>query len=138
MKEREQMGTFHHEMQIFSANGDRSEMVDALVDTGASYSQIPASVLQRLGILPTDTVEAVLADGRVVEDLAAEIRVRIDGLETFTWVTFGPENVASLMGAHALEGVRLAVDPLRRLLVPTRILRMRNEQIDDLTGQSGQ
>ncbi len=75
-------------------------------------------------LIPTDTVEAVLADGRVVEDLAAEIRVRIDGLETFTWVTFGPENVASLMGAHALEGVRLAVDPLRRILVPTRILRM--------------
>ena len=57
-------------------------------------------------------------------ELAAEIRVRIDGLETFTWVTFGPDNVAPLMGAHALEGVRLAVDPLRRILVPTRILRM--------------
>ena len=118
------MGTFYHEMQVFSANGDRVETVDALVDTGASYSQVPASLLRSLGISPTDTVEAVLADGRVVEDLAAEIRVRIDGLETFTWVTFGPEDVESLMGAHALEGVRLAVDPLRRILVPTRILRM--------------
>ena len=118
------MGTFYHEMQVISANGDRVETVDALVDTGASYSQVPGSILQRLGIAPTDTVEAVLAGGRVVEDLAAEIRVRIDGLETFTWVTFGPEEVASLMGAHALEGVRLAVEPLRRVLVPTRILRM--------------
>ena len=118
------MGIFYHEMQILSASGDRFETVDALVDTGASYSQVPGSVLQRLGIFPTDTVEAELADGRVVEDSAAEIRVRIDGLETFTWVTFGPEDVASLIGAHALEGVRLAVDPLRRLLVPTRILRM--------------
>ena len=118
------MGTFYHEMQALSANGDRSETVDALVDTGASYSQVPGSVLQRLGIIPTDTVEAVLADGRVVEDLAAEIRVRIEGRETTTWVTFGPENVASLMGAHALEGVRMAVDPLHGVLVPTRILRM--------------
>lgn len=118
------MGTFYHEMQVYSANGDRSETLDALVDTGASYSQVPGSILQRLGIVPTDTVEAILADGRVVEDLAAEIRVRIDGRETTTWVTFGPEDVASLMGAHALEGVRLAVDPLRSELVPTRILRM--------------
>ena len=118
------MGTVYHEMQVISANGDRVETLDALVDTGAPYSQVPGSILQRLGIVPTDTVEAVSADGRVVEDLAAEIRVRIDGLETFTWVTFGPEEVASLMGAHALEGVRLAVDPLRRVLVPTRILRM--------------
>jgi clan AA aspartic protease len=118
------LGTFYHEMQVFSANGDRSETVDALVDTGASYSQVPGSILQRLGIIPTDTVDAVLADGREVEDLAAEIRVRIAGRETTTWVTFGPENVASLMGAHALEGVRLGVDPSRRILVPTRILRM--------------
>ena len=118
------MGTFYHEMQVFSANGDRFETVDALVDTGASYSQVPGSTLQRLGISPTDTVEAVLADGREVEDLGAEIRVRIDGRETSTWVTFGPENVAALLGAHALEGVRLAVDPLRRILIPTRILRM--------------
>lgn len=121
------MGTFYHEMQVFSANGDRSETVDSLVDTGASYSQVPGSILQRLGIIPTGTVEAELADGRVVEDLAAEIRVRIDGREITTWVTFCPENVASLMGAHALEGVRLAVDPSRRILVPTRILRMRHE-----------
>lgn len=119
-----EMGTFYHEMQVFSANGDRVEMVDALVDTGASYSQIPSSILQRLGISPTDTAEAELADGRIVEDPIAEVRVRINGLETFTWVTFGPEGVSSLLGAHALEGVRLAVDPLRRQLVPTRILRM--------------
>ncbi len=118
------MGTFYHEMQVFSADGDRVESVDALMDTGASYSQVPGSVLRRLGIFPTDTVGAELADCRVAEDPVAEIRVRIDGLETFTWVTFGPEGVASLMGAHALEGVRLAVDPLRQQLIPTRILRM--------------
>ena len=50
--------------------------------------------------------------------------MRIDGLETFTWVTFGPENAAPLMGSHALEDARLAVDPLHRLLIPARILRM--------------
>ena len=122
------MGTFYHEMQVFSANGDRSETVDALVDTGASYSQVPGSILQRLGIFPTDTVEAELADGRVVEDPIAEIRVEINGRATFTWVTFGPENVASLLGAHALEGVRLAVDPSRRRLIPSRILRMRHNR----------
>ena len=117
------MGTFYQEMQVFSPNGDRTETVDALVDTGASYSRIPASILQRLGISPTRTVAAELADGRIVEDLAAEIRVRIDGRETHTWVTFGPENAASLMGAHTLAGVRLTVAPSGRRLIPTRILK---------------
>ena len=118
------MGTFYHPMQVYIASGDGSETIDALADTGAPYSQVPGSILQRLGISPTDTVETVLAGGRVVEDAVAEIRVRIDGLETFTWVTFGREGVAPLLGAHALEGVRLAVDPLQRRLFPTRILRM--------------
>ena len=122
------MGTFYHEMQVFSANGDRSETVDALVDTGASYSLVPGSILQRLGIFPTDTAKAELADGRVVEDPIAEVRVEINGRATFTWVTFGPENVASLLGAHALEGVRLAVGPSRRRLIPSRILRMRHNR----------
>lgn len=118
------MGTFFWPMAVASPDGSRLETVDALVDTGASYSQVPGSVLQRLGIFPTDTVEAELADGRIVEDPIAEVRVQVNGLETYTWVTFGPEGVSPLLGAHALEGVRLAVDPLRRRLVPTRILRM--------------
>ncbi len=111
-------------MEVSSPDGSRWETVDALVDTGASYSQMPGSVLRRLGVSPTDSALAELADGRVVEDAIAETRVRIDGRETSTWVTFGPENVAPLLGAHALEGARLAVDPLRLRLTPTRILRM--------------
>ena len=115
-------------MEVSSPDGSRWETVEALVDTGASYSQVPGSILQRLGIFPTDTVEAELADERVVEDPIAEVRMRIYGLETFTWVTFGPENVAPLLGAHALKGVRMALDPLRRTLIstrfPTRISRM--------------
>ncbi len=62
-------------MEVSSPDGSRWETVDALVDTGASYSQVPSSLLQRLGIVPTDTVEAVLADGRVVADLAWTLRI---------------------------------------------------------------
>ena len=120
------MGTFYHEIQLFSANSDRSETVDALVNTGASYSQVPGSVLRRLGISPTDTAEAELDDGRVVEYPIAEVRVEINGRASFTWVTFGPENVASLLGAHALEGARMAVDPVGLRLIPARILRLRH------------
>ena len=100
--------------------------MDALVDTGASYSQVPGAVLLRLGIFPTDVVQAELADGRIVNDEIAEARVRINGLETYTWVTFGPESVSPLLGAHALEGVRMAVDPVGLRLIPARILRMRH------------
>ena len=121
------MGTFYHPVQVFSSSGDRFETLDALVDTGAFYSQVPGSVLGRLGISPTDTALAELADGRVVEDPIAEVRVRIDGLETFTWVTFGPEDAVPLLGAYTLEGVRMAVDPVGLRLIPATILRMHQQ-----------
>ena len=66
-------------MEVSSPDGSRWETVDALVDTGASYSQVPGSLPQRLGIVPTDTVEAVLADGRVVEDLAPKSECGLTG-----------------------------------------------------------
>ena len=113
-------------MEVSSPDGARWEAVEALVDTGASYSQIPSSILRQLGISPTETVEAELADGRIVNDEIAEARVRINGLETYTWVTFGPESVSPQLGAHALEGVRMAVDPVGLRLIPARILRMRH------------
>ena len=119
------MGTFYQAIQVFSPDGDAFETVDALVDTGASFSQLPGSLLRRLGLFPTDTVPAELADGWVVDDAIAEAKFRIQGRNTYTWVTFGPENAAPLLGAHALEGVRLAADPSRQRLIPTRILRMR-------------
>ncbi len=121
------MGTFCHSVAVISPAGDRLETVDALVDTGAFYSQIPGSVLRRLGVFPTGSALTELADGRVVEDPIAEVRVRVDGQETFTWVTFGSETAAPLLGAYTLEGVRMAVDPVRLRLIPAHILRMHQQ-----------
>lgn len=40
-------------------------------------------------------------------------------------MVFGDEGVSPLLGAYTLEGVRLAVDPVGKRLVPTRALLMR-------------
>lgn len=120
------MGIFYEPLQVISPNGDRTETVDALVDTGAFYSQIPASVLGRLGITPTDAILTELADGQVVESPIAEARVRVGGRETATWVSFVPENALPLLGSYTLEGVRMAVDPTNLRLIPAPILRARH------------
>ena len=52
------MGTFYWPVEVSSPGGSRWGTVDALVDTGASYSQVPGSILQHLGISPTGTPEA--------------------------------------------------------------------------------
>ena len=112
------MGTFCHEMQIFSANGDRSETVDATVDTGAFYTKLPASQLRRIGVVPNRRRRFRLGDGRIVERETGPAIVRVAGEETYTIVVFGEEDTSPLLGAYTLEGAALVVDPQGQLLAP--------------------
>ena len=119
------MGTFSYPVEVGALDGQSYEVVEALVDTGASYTVVPASQLRRLGVTAREHIEFELADGRIIELGIGEARVRIDGRDTVTLVVFGEEGASPLLGAYTLEGVRLAVDPLRQRLVPTRALLMR-------------
>ncbi len=112
------MGTFPYTLEIGDPQGQRYERVEALVDTSASFTVVPASVLQKLGIKAQDRVRFTLADRGVVEREIAETRVRIDGRSVTSIVVFGEEGGPVLVGAYALEGLRLGIDPVNRRLVP--------------------
>lgn len=91
-----------------------------LVDTGAAFSQFPDRLLSSLRLLPARQVPVVLADGTRREQPAAWIEIRHGGRTAFTLVLFGGANGLALLGAHALEGLGLVVDPVRRVLEPGR------------------
>jgi hypothetical protein len=46
------MGTFSVRIEIADITGAHSEVADAIVDTGATRTTIPASILERIGIQP--------------------------------------------------------------------------------------
>ena len=117
------MGTFHWPMEIGPLSGSRFETVNATVDTGATFSQIPGSLLRRLGIVPTRNVRSQPADGSIISDGVADVRIRINGRETYSTVLFGEEGSPILMGSYALEGVVLAVDPHNECLVDLMVTR---------------
>lgn len=112
------MGVFHWPIRLESMDGARSLELDAMVDTGASYTIVPASALRELGVAPMDTIGLVLADGRSVEYEIGEARATIDGRSIPTLVVFGDDDARALLGAYTLEGLRLAVDPTHRRLIP--------------------
>ena len=117
------MGTFYWPMEIGPIGGWRYQTVNAMVDTGATYSQVPGSLLRKLGIVPSRCVESQLADGTVVQDQIGDMRIRIDGRETYSTVLFEEDGSPVLMGSYALEGVTLAVDPYNERLVQLRVSR---------------
>ena len=121
------MGTFTCPLEVISADGSRSEMVDATVDIGSTYTCLPATLLQELGITPIERIKSELADGSI-----GEVRVRVEGVERSTVVLFADEGAPALLGAYTLEGALLVVDPVRQRLAPNHALRIsrRTRSID--------
>ena len=114
------MGTFSVAIEIGDLAGERFEEVVALVDTGATTTVIPGSALRRLGIAPTKRETFEYAGGERVELDMAEARARVAGRETTTWVIFGKEGTAALLGAYTLEGVFWGWTPTARSSSPYR------------------
>src|SRR5438093_5575961 len=110
------MGTFFHPITLVGPDGE--ETVEALVDTGASFTTAPRSLLERLGVEPHRRARLRLADGRVGEWDLGRITARIDGQEEETLCLFGTEEAPATIGAYTLEGLLLGVDPLGERLIP--------------------
>lgn len=112
------MGTFRAAIDIGDPQGERYEAMEALVDTGATYTWVPREILARLGVTPQFRRQLVTADGRTIERDMAQTWVRYDGSAHVTFVVFGDEGSTPLLGAYTLEGFGLAADPLGRRLIP--------------------
>ena len=117
------MATFTYPIDVVSADGSRTEKVDATVDTGSTYTCLPSTMLRNLGIAPYRRIQSELVDGSIVEDDLGIVNVRVEGIETPTLVIFTDEGAPALLGAYALQGALLVVDPVRQRLAPTHALR---------------
>jgi clan AA aspartic protease len=120
------MGTFRVSIEIGDPNGQRWQSVDTLVDTGATYTCVPGSVLHALGVEPAFRRRFLIADGREITRDMAETRIRLDGQEHTSFVVFADEGTEPLLGAYTLEGFSLAADPVGRRLVPVPGLLMQH------------
>lgn len=112
------MGLFDHPITLISRDGERSETVQATVDTGSAYTWIPRPLLRDLGILAVVTQRFELSDGRQVLMDMGELRVELLGDQRTTLVVFGPPETHPLLGAYTLEGFSLGVDPVNQRLIP--------------------
>lgn len=123
------MGVFRVPIEVGNPSGTRFESVDAVVDTGASFTVVPGAILRHMGVSPLRTVRFRLADGSTVEQHVGETVIRVAGNQATRLVVFGEEGAPPLLGADTLEGLLLAVDPIAKRLVPTEafllVLRLR-------------
>ncbi|MXY79436.1 MAG: hypothetical protein F4Y94_07070 [Chloroflexi bacterium] len=116
------MGTFTSPLRVSGMDERETREIEATVDTGASYTTLPSSLLRELGVEPAGRRRFLLADGRQVELDYGRAWVAIDGEREVTIVVFADDDAPALLGAYTLEGLGLAVDPVRQRLVPAQLI----------------
>ena len=112
------MGIFNVEIQVGDPDGERYETVEAMVDSGATFTFIPRSLLERLGVRPHESITFEIADGSQMERDSGLTWIKLDGKQTISPVIFGDDNATPLLGAVTLEILRLGIDPVNSRLIP--------------------
>ena len=114
-----EVGTFKADFVIRNrADTGRFESLNGIADTGASYTVVPAAILDALGIEREQTINFTLADGSQREMDIGWVQMELDGRTGHVYVVFAPNNSPILLGAMALETFALAADAKNRRLIP--------------------
>ena len=118
------MGLFNVPIGVGDPEGERFQLVEALVDTGATFTILPSPILDSLGVEPQRSGSFELADGSFRDYRIGETILRVEGEEVSSVVVFGDEDMGPILGAVTLEILGLGVDPVsqRLIRVPYRLL----------------
>ena len=105
------MGPVYVEVDVSNpAIPDVSEKIRVQVDTGATLSVLPTSLLKNLGIHRIDS-QRFRSSGNVVTRDVGTVDMKYDGSYGGVTVVFGDEDDLPTMGATALLTMGLEVDP---------------------------
>jgi len=91
---------------------ERFEELEAVVDTGATFTKIPQEVALRLGLEPRCDAEVELGDGRRTTRRLALAEVEISGVRRPVLVAIGGEGEPALVGYTTLEVLGFKVNPV--------------------------
>ena len=113
------VGMFRVDVRIANPSDPlREETVRAVVDTGAMYPVVPRSVVQALGLPPRERRSFRLANDPVIVRDVAAVLFTCQRHTTVIDAVLGEANDVPLLGALALEGLGLEVDPVRQEVRP--------------------
>jgi len=114
------MGVFYVDCEVQSPRG-QGKSVSAkrlLVDSGAEYSWIAASLLERASIrVRKKDVPFLTANGQTITRDVGYAVLRAQGFETVDEVVFAQPGDVQILGSRTLEGFAAVLDPRRKKLV---------------------
>ena len=107
------MGFIHVDVEVLHpTNSDASERVRVMVDTGATLSVLPTSMLERLGVQRTSR-RRFRGFGGVVTREVGTANMRYGDEVAGVTVVFGADDDPPILGVTALEVLGFTVDPVK-------------------------
>ena len=118
------MGIFNARIGVANPQVGEFQWVDALVDTGAIHTMLPASLLgQTLNVAPIRQLTVEVADGSLHTYGYGQALFNVIDMEQICPVIFGPED-QYLLGATTLELFNLIPDTTHKILIPAPVPRL--------------
>jgi predicted aspartyl protease len=112
------MGTFHVACRIEN-HLDRRRSFDAqmMVDSGSECTWVPRQALEEIGVRREKKTTFIMANGtRLTRSIGFAV-IHVGEYLTIDEVVFAEPGDLLLLGARTLEGLNLAVDPVKKRLV---------------------
>jgi len=103
-------------VRVLDPSTSRTEETELLVDMDSTYTWIAKSLLQRLDVKPQTEWAFRTVDRRLLKRQIGEAAVECIGERATTMIVFAEESDANVLGVHALEELRLEVDPTTKQL----------------------
>ncbi len=111
------MGQTIVSMTIYGPIG--SAEVEGMADTGATFSKVPRSTIDAVGIEPQYESDIRLGDGRTVTRSLASAEVEVQGVRRPVLVALGANGEQPLIGYTTLEALGFKVNSVTHSLEPT-------------------
>lgn len=118
------MGRLTVTIRVGDQQGRRFEEIPVTVGTGATFTAVPRTLLQRLGVPVARSAPSRLADGSTALVDIGWTMIRLEDQTFQTQVTFAEENQPSRLGVVTLQEALLAVDPVEQQLIPVEAMRL--------------
>jgi len=93
-----------------------------IADTGAIYTVITPTIVEKLKLEITDKRRFKIASGEIVEYPISEAYIEVEDKGVTSLVAIGSEKTPMLLGVTTLELLGLQVDPLTGKLKPLELM----------------
>ncbi len=118
---------FTYPIKLVGPSGDAEEL-EALVDTDAAFTSVPADVLESLGVTPHRSISLRSPGGETSEWPVGRVLAEIDEVQEEIMCVFGPIEGA-IMGAQTLETFLLQPNKSGDGLTPSEPLLTRHPEL---------